>query len=329
MPRGRLLSYCIGASLVLHLLMAVGLYFMPPSRRPAPDVVPVELADMPRATDFLEPAPGLVQGGPPPPPPPAQAPRAAAPAAPPVEARRSPAPPDASPSRPQQADSPQQAGSPSPGEPEPPARQSQAQEKPAAGSASEKPSPAAPQPVPSKQAPGNAASPGPAAPKPLKLIPTLGALARAPGEPGGRREQPNKGSAASSGGKAADKGEIVEESGGGVHLRSLTSPEFVHQTWYDSVRVKIELVWVYPMEAAQAGIGGEVTIDFVIERDGSVSSVKLVKSSGYKVLDDEAVRAIRVVGRERFHPIPATYHVANIPIRGRFIYSHGGERQIR
>jgi protein TonB len=115
-----------------------------------------------------------------------------------------------------------------------------------------------------------------------------------------------------SGGKPKEKGEITEESGGGVHLSSLSSPEIQYLSWYDSIRRKIELVWVYPLEAAEAGIQGEVTIDFVIERDGSVSSVRLVRSSGYRVLDDEAVRAI-----------------PNLPIRGRFIYTQGGDRLLR
>jgi protein TonB len=160
-------------------------------------------------------------------------------------------------------------------------------------------------------------------------VPKLGAFVRSQSEPGGRRANATSGSAVGTEGKPKEKGQITEESGGGVHLSSISSPEFQHQTWYDSVRRKIELVWVYPLEAAQAGIQGEVTIDFVIERNGSVSSIRLVKSSGYKVLDDEAIRAIQVVGRARFNPIPKSYNIPSLSIRGRFMYIQGGDRSFR
>ncbi|HEY5997406.1 MAG TPA: energy transducer TonB [Candidatus Deferrimicrobiaceae bacterium] len=323
MPRNRLLSICIAVSVALHVALTVVLLLLPEWKAPPSDVVPVELADIPRATDFLEPAPGIVQGGPQPsrpsPAPPPPAPPSTR-QAPPPQAKASPAGPARSP----------EPDSPSPS-PETQAPQNQAQEKPSPGAATEKPSPAAREPVPTKLPPGNSATPPPAPPpKPLKdLLPKLGAIVRSQSEPGGRRSNPGNGSAVGTEGKPKEKGQITEESGGGIHLSSISSPEFQHQTWYDSVRRKIELVWVYPLEAAQAGIQGEVTIDFVIERNGSVSSVRLIKSSGYKVLDDEAIRAIQVVGRARFNPIPKSYNIPSLSIRGRFMYIQGGDRSFR
>ncbi len=341
MPRSRLLSICIVVSLVLHLVATIGLILLPSGKRPTPDVVPVELADLPRATDYLEPAPGIVQGAPPPEPKASPVPPPPARTIPPPPAKAIP-PQGRVPDLPVNPELPPQKEYPLPKGPEPPPqgkegagagdkeKAAQAQEKPAAGSAVEKPSPAAPQPDPTKQAPGNSASSLPAAQKALKdLMPKLGSIVRPPGEPGGRRDKPNSGSAVSTEGTLRDKGQIAEESGGGVHLSSLSSPEIQYLSWYDSVRRKIELVWVYPLEAAQAGMQGEVTIDFVIERNGSVSSVRIVRGSGFKVLDDEAVRAIQVVGRARFNPIPKSYNVPNLPIRGRFMYVQGGFREIR
>jgi protein TonB len=325
MPRSRLLSICIAVSVALHVAATVALLLLPGWKRPPSDVVPVELADLPRATDFFEPVPGIVQGGPQPAAPsPVQAPPAPA-------AARAPQPPgepprkaaDAATPPPEQAD---QAARPS----EEASPQKQAPEKPSAGSATEKPDPASLEPAPSKTPAGPSAAPPAAPPKPLRdLLPKLGAIVRSQSEPGGRRTAPGNGSAVGTEGKPKEKGQITEESGGGVHLSSLSSPEFQHQTWYDSVRRKIELVWVYPLEAAQAGIQGEVTIDFVIERNGSVSSVRLVKSSGYKILDDEAIRAIQVVGRARFNPIPKSYNIPSLSIRGRFMYIQGGDRAFR
>lgn len=332
MPRSRLLSICIAASVALHLAATVFVLLLPRGDRPAPDVVPVELADLPRAADFLEPKAGIVEGGPVPAPPAPPSPAPVPPRPPASPARSTPAVAQTG-----QAREPHRAAEPSKPERAPAgepdgvdAPDAQAQEKPAPGAAAEAPSPAAVDPAPSKSAAGKAPTPPAAPPRPLKeLLPKLGALVRAPGEPGGRRGAASGGSAVSTDGKPAERGPITEESGGGVHLSSLASPEIQYLSWYDSIRRKIELVWVYPLEAAQAGAQGEVTIDFVIERNGSVSSIRLVKSSGHKILDDEAIRAIQVVGRARFNPIPKSYNIANLPIRGRFIYIQGGDRMIR
>lgn len=48
---------------------------------------------------------------------------------------------------------------------------------------------------------------------------------------------------------------------------------------------------VYPTEAAEQGIEGRVTIEFIIERDGSISSVKVARGK-HPALDAEAVRVV-------------------------------------
>ena len=47
----------------------------------------------------------------------------------------------------------------------------------------------------------------------------------------------------------------------------------------------------YPAYAVENGIQGRVLIDFIIEKDGRVTGVRVVKSVD-PVLDDEAVRVI-------------------------------------
>jgi protein TonB len=47
----------------------------------------------------------------------------------------------------------------------------------------------------------------------------------------------------------------------------------------------------YPQTAQDNGIQGKVIITFVVEKDGSVSNVKVMKGVD-KILDDEAVKAI-------------------------------------
>lgn len=49
---------------------------------------------------------------------------------------------------------------------------------------------------------------------------------------------------------------------------------------------------VYPAEAAGSGIEGRVVVEFVVERDGSLSQVKVVRSLG-PLFDKEAVRVVK------------------------------------
>ncbi len=46
---------------------------------------------------------------------------------------------------------------------------------------------------------------------------------------------------------------------------------------------------VYPADAAKANIEGLVTVSFIVEKDGSISNVKILKGV-HPLLDEEAVR---------------------------------------
>ena len=52
--------------------------------------------------------------------------------------------------------------------------------------------------------------------------------------------------------------------------------------------------FVYPEEARQAGIQGKVYVSFIIEKDGTVSNVKVVRGVD-KLLDDEAARVVKLI----------------------------------
>ena len=52
---------------------------------------------------------------------------------------------------------------------------------------------------------------------------------------------------------------------------------------------------VYPEASMQAGHEGMVTLDFVIEKDGTLSDIQIRKSSGHAELDEAALSAIRTM----------------------------------
>ena len=144
---------------------------------------------------------------------------------------------------------------------------------------------------------------------------------------GGRGQGAATGNAVGTGGKATGKEGVTEEGGGGFRLTPLNAPEVQYISYFASIKRKIELVWQYPYEAAVAGIQGELTLDFVIARNGRVNSIELVRGSGSKILDDEAIRSIRKAAP--FDPIPAQYKIPSLLIRGRFVYVHGGALRLR
>jgi len=186
------------------------------------------------------------------------------------------------------------------------------------------PSPGTPQ-----SSPGKSGAPRSAPSKSLRdLTPSLGKMVMAREEPsGGRGQGAAAGNAVGTGGEATGVEGVTEEGGGGFRLTSLNAPEVQYISYFASIKRKIELVWQYPYEAAVAGIQGELTLDFVIARSGIVNSIELVRSSGSKVLDDEAIRSIRKAAP--FDPIPAQYKIPTLQIRGRFVYIHGGALRLR
>ncbi|MEN8189128.1 MAG: energy transducer TonB [Thermodesulfobacteriota bacterium] len=73
----------------------------------------------------------------------------------------------------------------------------------------------------------------------------------------------------------------------------------------DSVHNKI----VYPLIARKKGWQGRVLISFTIYRDGSVKDISIIKSSGFRILDKNAVEVIKKVA-----PFPRPPMVAELTI---------------
>ena len=72
---------------------------------------------------------------------------------------------------------------------------------------------------------------------------------------------------------------------------------------------------VYPVEAQKAGIQGKVFVSFVIEKDGSVSNVEVMRGIG-SGCDEEAVRVVKAMpklkpGTQRGKPVRVSY---NLPV---------------
>jgi len=87
--------------------------------------------------------------------------------------------------------------------------------------------------------------------------------------------------------------------------------------WIERFRTEVYRNWIIP-QPAMMGFKGRVEIEFVVERDGRVSSVRIVQPSGTGAFDRAAQNAL--LG-SRFAPLPADYRPASVTIVATFYYN--------
>ncbi len=81
-----------------------------------------------------------------------------------------------------------------------------------------------------------------------------------------------------------------------TYVRGANAKEYRFASYMDAWRTKVERIGNlnYPQEAVRKGINGSLLLDVAINPDGSLHSVKLLRSSGHKILDDAAIRIVRL-----------------------------------
>ena len=87
-------------------------------------------------------------------------------------------------------------------------------------------------------------------------------------------------------------------------------------------RDRIYLVWNYPESARIRNQQGSCLVRITVDRDGNVTDVKLMESSGFRVLDDEVMRAVRQGAT--YGPLPRAYPNEYLHIMALFNYQMGG-----
>jgi protein TonB len=88
-------------------------------------------------------------------------------------------------------------------------------------------------------------------------------------------------------------------------LSSASTKESSDALYLDNWRKKIEAIGNlnYPQEATDEGIYGTLRLLVAIRPDGSVDDIRILRSSGERVLDEAAVRIVQLAAP--FEPIPA------------------------
>lgn len=98
--------------------------------------------------------------------------------------------------------------------------------------------------------------------------------------------------------------------------------EFKYYGYMRRLREKVEGMWQYPSDAAMRGIYGDLYINFTIKKNGSLGSVELVRTSGYRSLDEAAIKALKEAAP--YWPLPEEWKEEALTIKGHFIYSLQG-----
>ena len=98
----------------------------------------------------------------------------------------------------------------------------------------------------------------------------------------------------------------------------MNTSSFKYISYFTGLRKQIEMVWIYPSEAVRRGLQGAVQLEMVIEKDGRVSRVRIVQSSGYTSLDENMVKTIKLASP--FAPLPKTWGKERLVVTGSFHY---------
>lgn len=120
------------------------------------------------------------------------------------------------------------------------------------------------------------------------------------------------------------RGPLGLESGTGQQMGPLFfDPQGADFTaWYQHFKNEVYRNWIIPQPAIM-GFGGHVDFEFTVERDGTISALRTLKSSGTRALDRAAQNAL--LG-SRLLPLPADYGPPRVTMQVGFYYLEASGR---
>jgi protein TonB len=90
-----------------------------------------------------------------------------------------------------------------------------------------------------------------------------------------------------------------------------------YQSYFHKFARRLYQVWIYPEQSAFRGEQGTVQIAFNVSKDGRISSIRVIRSSGYPDLDREAVTALKKMSGV---PLPKSYELEFLRVDANFKY---------
>ncbi len=80
------------------------------------------------------------------------------------------------------------------------------------------------------------------------------------------------------------------------------------EEWQKSLQRRL----VYPARARRSGWEGRVLVEFTVKADGSLKTARIGDSSGFELLDQQALKA--VAGTAPFRPAPGIEKTCRLPV---------------
>jgi periplasmic protein TonB len=111
----------------------------------------------------------------------------------------------------------------------------------------------------------------------------------------------------------AGKGRVRSVKSGGV---SLDIGYDKHYGWVQRVSEKLAAVWRYPRELAARRIFSDVDVRITFKKDGSLDRAELIRTSGYRSLDDSVLKALN--DANPYWPLPDDWNENELTIIGHF-----------
>jgi TonB family protein len=99
---------------------------------------------------------------------------------------------------------------------------------------------------------------------------------------------------------------------------SLNTKDPIFVSYFNKIKQSIESEWEYPELALRYGLQGKLSLEFTIANDGQLAQLRLIRSSGSQLLDEEAIRAIKAAAP--FPPIPPWIKPNPLPISASMEY---------
>jgi len=102
----------------------------------------------------------------------------------------------------------------------------------------------------------------------------------------------------------------------------VNTEDLQYLSYISQIARMLELIWKYPREAGDRGQQGQTVLKITILNDGTLEATELVQSSGYALLDNEALRVVKRLAP--YQPLPKSWHRSEWDLTISFTYVLNG-----
>lgn len=99
---------------------------------------------------------------------------------------------------------------------------------------------------------------------------------------------------------------------------SINTVSFRYISYFKRLKQRIEFVLNLPEEAAAKGINGEGIVGFTIRNDGKLMDAEILETTGYRILDEEMLSALREAAP--YEKLPTSMNMEFLRIKAPFTF---------